>query len=92
DLISLIKPLIPEVKDGSPDTSEQIREKIESLEGDDRLDAKAIKNLPKPVFGGGGGIKRIDGASDTRIISPANGEVLKYNSSRQVWENGTVSG
>ncbi len=74
------------------DKAEVIKEKLESLEGDDRLDAKAIKNLPKSVFGGGGGIKRIDAANDTRIISPTNGQVLKWNSTRQVWENGTASG
>ena len=72
------------------DTSEKIKEKLESLEGDERLDAKAIKNLPKPSFGGG--IKRIDGALDTRIISPTDGQALVWNSSRQVWENSSVSG
>lgn len=43
-------------KDGSPDTPVQVKDKLESLKGDDRLDAKAIKNLPKAVqqFGGGG--------------------------------------
>lgn len=72
------------------DTSEKIKEKLESLEGDERLDAKAIKNLPKPSFGGG--IKRIDGALDTRIIGPTDGQALVWNSSRQVWENSSVSG
>lgn len=36
-------------KDGSPDTPEQIVIKLESLEGEDRLDASAIKNLPEFV-------------------------------------------
>lgn len=36
-------------KDGSPDTAEQLRDKLETLEGEERLDAKAIKNLPKYV-------------------------------------------
>lgn len=44
---------------GSPDTAEQIVEKLETLKGDDRLDASAIKNLPEAkqttIFGGGGG-------------------------------------
>lgn len=59
-LLSLLRPLIPEVqdgytpikgkdyfdgKDGSPDTPEQIREKLASLEGEDRLDKSAIKGL-----------------------------------------------
>ena len=72
------------------DTSEKIKEKLESLKGDGRLDAKAIKNLPKPSFGGG--IKRIDGALDTRIISPSNGQTLVWNSTRQVWENSSAGG
>lgn len=72
------------------ESSEKIKEKLESLEGDGRLDAKAIKNLPKPSFGGG--IKRIDGALDTRIISPANGQTLVWNSTRQVWENSSAGG
>lgn len=32
-------------KDGSPDTTEQVRDKLSSLEGDDRLDASAIKGV-----------------------------------------------
>ena len=32
-------------KDGSPDTSEEIREKLESLVGDERLDKSAIRGL-----------------------------------------------
>lgn len=31
--------------DGSPDTAEQIRDKLELLEGDERLDIKAIKGI-----------------------------------------------
>lgn len=46
-------------KDGSPDTPKDIKEKLETLKGDERLDATAIKNLPIPQFpkeyiGGGG--------------------------------------
>lgn len=33
--------------DGSPDTAEQVREKLETLTGEERLDASAIKNLPE---------------------------------------------
>lgn len=36
-------------KDGSPDTAQQVRDKLETLEGEERLDASAIKNLPKAV-------------------------------------------
>lgn len=34
-------------ENGSPDTPEEIREKLETLEGENRLDASAIKNLPE---------------------------------------------
>lgn len=46
-------------KDGSPDTAEQVRDKLSSLEGEERLDAKHIKNLPKNIVGGVSGIKEI---------------------------------
>lgn len=58
ELIALIKPLIPKVKDGSPDKPEEVRNKLASLKGEDRLDASAIKNLPKLIGSarkGGGG-------------------------------------
>lgn len=35
----------PAGKDGSPDTAEQVRDKLETLQGEERLDASAIKNL-----------------------------------------------
>jgi len=42
---SIVGPMGPAGKDGSPDTPLQIVEKLESLEGDERLDKKAIKGL-----------------------------------------------
>lgn len=44
-------------RDGSPDTPTEIKTKLESLKGEERLDASAIKNLPqsvKTVVEGGG--------------------------------------
>lgn len=38
-------------KDGSPDTPQQIKTKLETLRGNDRLDASAIKNLPTALYG-----------------------------------------
>lgn len=48
-LLALIRPLIPviTVPQGSPDTPDDIREKLEGLKGEDRLDSSAIKNLPE---------------------------------------------
>lgn len=36
-------------KDGSPDTPIEVRDKLETLKDEERLDASAIKNLPKAV-------------------------------------------
>lgn len=36
-------------KDGSPDTSEQVRDKLETLEGDERLDISAIKGIDEKI-------------------------------------------
>lgn len=41
-------------RDGSPDDPQEIKNKLQSLKGDDRLDASAIKNLPTQI----GGMKR----------------------------------
>lgn len=35
---------------GSPDTPEDIKTKLESLKGKERLDASAIQNLPQPII------------------------------------------
>jgi len=50
-------------KDGSPDTPEMVRDKLEELVGDERLDARAIRGLENGVvergitiFGGGTGL------------------------------------
>ncbi len=84
-------------KDGSPDTPTQIREKLETLTGEDRLDAKAIKNLPEfikekgPLFFNKA-VKRLASLLDVNISSPSNGQVLKYNSTTGKWENGVGGG
>lgn len=91
ELIEIITPLIPQVRDGSPDTAEQVRDKLSSLEGDEKLSYKALKDLPKPDWGGGGP-RRLNALTDTLIINPANGDILVYNSARRVWENTPNSG
>lgn len=52
----------PTGKDGSPDTPAQIRDKLEILEGDDRIDKSAIKGLDeleKRINTSGGGTSQI---------------------------------
>lgn len=36
-------------RDGSPDTAEEVRDKLQMLRGENRLDASAIKNLPQSI-------------------------------------------
>jgi len=70
-----------------------LRDKLETLEGDERLDAKAIKNLPKPIINSGG-IQRIDQALDTNIEAPTDGQTLTYDADTKQWVNsdGTPGG
>ena len=61
---SVVGPAGKDGKDGSPDTADDIRNKLELLAGDERLKIEAIKDLsdildelkkrPRAVFGGGG--------------------------------------
>ena len=41
---------------------------------------------------GGGGASAINDLSDVDIASPSNGQILKYNSNTQEWENANESG
>lgn len=59
---SITGPAGKDGKDGSPDKPEEVRDKLEELKGDERLDASAVKNLPVTektqigglqIFGGG---------------------------------------
>lgn len=76
-------------RDGSPDTPEQVRDKLSSLEGEERLDAKHIKNLPKTR---GGGISLFGSLLDVDVSGVTNGQVPVYNSTTGKWENGTAGG
>ena len=64
-------------KDGSPDTPYEIRDKLSSLKGNERLDAKAIKNLAKEMgsvtftgMGGGTSQTVTEHIADTLIHVP----------------------
>lgn len=70
-------------KDGSPDTPPEIKGKLESLKDEERLDAKAIKNLPEAVNrfitkrGGGGSTLKVNNLSSqitgaTRTFTTTN--------------------
>lgn len=89
DVLSQIK--LPEQKEIILDTPEEIANKLESLTGEARLDASAIKNLPTTTVKGGG-VRLLQYLADVNIQSPANNDVLKYNSTSKLWENGTGGG
>lgn len=62
-------------KDGSPDTAEQVRDKLSSLIGDDRLDSSAIKGLDEKIA-------KMRGNSTTFAVS--RGQVKVYDLSDQL--------
>lgn len=73
ELIALITPLIPPAipgKDGSPDSPEQVRDKLETLQGEERLDASAIKNLPEMI-------KAVE--TPRAIFGPGKTKIVKIN-------------
>jgi len=77
-------------RDGSPDSPTDIKEKIESLRGNDRLDARALKNLPKQ--GGGAGSSGLQYLQDVKLTNPTDNQSLTYDSASGKWVNETVSG
>lgn len=90
-------------KDGSPDTPQVIKEKIESLKGDERIDASAIKNLPKPELirmGGGDsytGLAKVEttdtpGTLEEKIIAGTNVTITKTNGTLRISSSGSGSG
>jgi hypothetical protein len=85
---------IPKVDPYELDIEKLIAE-LNELPDDDslKIDASRIKNLPKgnQQFGGGG-IRKIALLNDVSIVNPTNAQVLKYNSTTKLWENGTDSG
>lgn len=73
---------------GSPDMAEDIRNKLELLSGDDRLDASAIKNLPESVKTiietGGGGSSTLFGMMDVALTGIATNQSMKWNGTKWV--------
>lgn len=75
-------------KDGSPDKPQDIKKKLETLKGEDRLDAKAIKNLPEIVrelptlslfggqSGGGGQVKDVVAGSNIIVEKTDSGKYI----------------
>ena len=70
----------------------EIANKLETLKGDDRLDASAIKNLPDftDKKANGGGWRNLFQLHDVSLSSPTNGQALVYNSTTRLWEAGSA--
>lgn len=91
-VLSQIK--LPEIKEVVLDNAEQLRDKLETLEGEDRLDAKAIKNLPESVntiMAGAGG-RLLSQMNDVDTTGLSNDKVLKWDATRSIWVTGTATG
>jgi len=80
-------------------TGEDIANRLESLEGDARLDASAIKNLPefKQNVINGGGWRNLYQMHDVEISAPTDNQVLTYDGTTNTWKNenatsGTIDG
>lgn len=84
----------PAGKDGSPDTAEQVRDKLESLKEENRLDASAIKNLPEFIKEKGirviGGHGPLWGLEDVDVVGITVGQSIKWDGIR--WIPFTPSG
>ena len=64
-------------KDGSPDSPKQVRDKLEALEGDERLDISAIKGLEERI-------KSIPAQAGRSIFGPGKTKVITLDLSSQL--------
>lgn len=85
---------LPTYKETMLDDAGQIADKLETLTGDKRLSATAIKDLPEFIqrIPNGGGWRNLFQLHDTNIVSPTNGQVIQYNSTTGRWENASAAG
>lgn len=72
--------------------ADEIKDKLESLKGDDRLDASAIKNLPKTEGGVGSQARNLWQLHDVVLTDVADGEIIAYDADTQTWVNTTGGG
>jgi hypothetical protein len=84
-------------KDGSPDKPEEVRDKLEKLKGEERLDAKAIKNLPQYIKEKTkdiivGGIRYLENLADVSIPIAKKREdlLVQYDATNKRWEDGVA--
>lgn len=89
DVVPLVLELIPKPIE---ETGESIANKLETLKGESRLDASAIKNLPITNVGGGNISKAIYQLSDVVLSNLSNNDTLKWDDTNKYWVNGTGGG
>jgi hypothetical protein len=87
-------------KDGSPDSPLQVRDKLETLKNDDRLDWTAIKGLPdylKMAKKAGrqmlvGGIRFFENLADVSIITTNKRQdlIAQYDTTNNRWQDGVA--
>lgn len=102
--IEIIKEVAVLDVDGLPQYGDKFRDGLELLQGDERLDIKAIKGIEdydevsrlakasQFMNRGGNGKGLLSQQNDVNIVDPTNGEGLVYNSTTGKWENGTGGG
>lgn len=73
---------------GSPDTPEEIRDKLKSLESGDRLSYDDLDDLPNldNLARFSDPDKSLNDLTDVAIDGATNNQVLKYNASTGIWE------
>lgn len=81
-------------------TPQKVRDDLESLSGEERLDVSAIKGIEEYIKTLKLGFNKVVGGTtrlltsliDVSVVSPTNGQVLVYNSTTGRWENSSTSG
>lgn len=79
-------------------TAEAIRDNLETLEGEERLDVSAIKGIEDFVKGlklskvTGWGARMLSTLFDVSIVSPTDGQVLTYDGTNNRWYNADGGG
>lgn len=89
-------PTIDQIVEQLPTNGEAVRDSLEMLTGEDRLDKSAIRGLEdyktivdkvnRPEFGGGSTARSLYQLYDVRVNSPGSGESLVWNTNGY-WEN-----
>lgn len=83
-------------KDGSPDTAEDIVKKLETLDGDDRLDKSAIKGLDEEfkriekIKSASGGVRRVYQPYRDKFTSQTDGVTKTFYLSREPLQTNTI--